>query len=89
VQYAGKSTLEGLNARDAHHASSRPEQREPHARYARRFWLRVARQSLARARKWRADFGGPLHAWALAEYLENLVDAHNCREFAHEIGRSA
>ncbi len=89
MQYVTKSddhAKTSLNARDADHASARPER---HARHARRFWLGVARQSIRYAREWRGRFGGPLHAYAVDQFLAYLVDAEACRDFARTLGSEA
>ncbi len=86
MQCATKSEFSGLNTRDAHQAPTRPER---HARSARRFWLSIARQSIRYAREWRGRFGGPLHAYAVEQFLCYLVDAEACRDFAREIGSMA
>jgi hypothetical protein len=59
---------------------------EPERVVRRGWWLRQARHAIVRARGWMKRFGGAEeeHAFAVANYLEALLEADRYRTWARE-----
>lgn len=79
AQSATRSSREVLNAR---RTGVSPAVAEHYAAHRRAFWLREARRSLRLARSWTERFGGPLHDFALGEFLDWILNADLCRRYA-------